>query len=67
MNLLTEAKIEIETNVSPDGGIGVKRTILGSTGSLLFALVATMRLEPDFAEVLQSAVRMFSDPRYKDD
>jgi hypothetical protein len=65
MNLLFDAVIQIDSHHAADGGHEVKRTILGSTQSIVLALVATMQLEPDFAEAVKSAVRVYSDPRSK--
>jgi len=65
MNLLTDAVITIESKAAADGGHDVKRTILGSTQSIVLALVATMQLEPDFAEAVKNAVSVYNDPRSK--
>ncbi len=67
MNLLTDAKIEILSTFTIDGGQDIKRTIIGSGGSLVLALVATMQLEPDFALCVEAAVRVYNDPSMPDD
>jgi hypothetical protein len=63
MNLLTESAITISVKTTPDGGVDCKRTIIGSTASLVLALVSVMHLEPDFAEVVKTATRVYADPK----
>ena len=62
MNFLTDAKIEISLTVAPDGGHDVKRTIIGSFGVIVLAILSTMKLEPDFARAVEIAVRVYNDP-----
>jgi len=66
MNILTDAIIEIRSSAVSDGGRDVKRTILGSMPAVVLALVATMKLEKDFAKAVLSAVQVYNDPKMPD-
>lgn len=63
MNLFTDAIIQIDSKAVPNGGHDVRRTIKGTTQSIVLAMVATMQLEPDFAQAVKQAVDVYNDPR----